>query len=162
MSTLYELTDEYKQVLEMLDDPEIDEQTIADTLESIGGEIEDKADGYAKVMQSAKAEVEGIKAEISRLSERKSSIEHKLERMKQSLQGAMEATGKTKFKTLLFSFNIQKNPPSVAIEDGAKLPDKYLIPQPEKIDKKSIIADLKAGAVIEGCTLTQTESLRIR
>ena len=44
MSSLYELTDEYKAVEEMLYDPEVDEQTVIDTLEAISGEIEDKAD----------------------------------------------------------------------------------------------------------------------
>ena len=162
MSTLFELTDEYMQLLDMLDDPEIDEQTLKNTMEAIDGEIEDKADGYAKVIADITATADGLKTQIDRLTERKRAIENNVKRMKQVLQNAMEATGKTKFKTELFSFNIQKNPPSVEIADDVKLPDKYLIPQPEKIDKKSIIADLKAGAVIEGCTLSQTESLRIR
>ena len=162
MSTLFELTDEYMQLLDMLDDPEVDEQTLKDTMEAIGGEIEDKADGYAKVIADITATVDGLKTQIDRLTERKRAIENNIKRMKQVLQNAMKATGKTTFKTELFSFNIQKNPPSVEIATDVRLPDKYLIPQPEKIDKKGIIADLKAGAAIEGCTLVQTESLRIR
>ena len=74
----------------------------------------------------------------------------------------MQVTGKTKFKTPLFSFGIQKNPTSVQIEEGATIPDKYLIAQEPKIDRKGMIADLKEGIEIKGCTLTQSESLRIR
>ncbi len=162
MNTLYELTDEYMAVMEMMDDPEIDEQVIADTLEAIGGEIEIKADNYAKLIKGIESTADGLKGEIERLSARERAIRNNVRRVKTALQDAMQKTGKTKFKTELFSFGIQKNPPSVDIVEGAQLPDKYLIPQPAKIDKKGIIAALKAGTKINGCTLTQSESLRIR
>ena len=51
MSNLYQLTSNYETVLNMLYDEEIDEQMILDTLEAIEGEIEDKADGYAKIIK---------------------------------------------------------------------------------------------------------------
>ena len=38
---LYELTEQYDEVMSLLYDGETDEQTILDTLESIDGEIED-------------------------------------------------------------------------------------------------------------------------
>ena len=162
MSTLYELTGDYMQVAGMIDDPDVDAQTIADTLEAIGGEIEDKAENYAKVIANATAERDGLANEIDRLTRRKRAIDENTKRMKEVLQQAMQITGKTKFKTPLFSFGIQKNPASVQIDEGATIPDKYLIAQEPKIDRKGMIADLKEGIEIKGCTLTQSESLRIR
>ena len=162
MSTLYELTGDYLQVVEMMDDPDIDAQTIVDTLEAIDGEIEDKAENYAKVIVNANAERDGLANEIDRLTRRKRAIDENTKRMKEALQQAMQITGKTKFKTPLFSFGIQKNPASVQIDEGATIPDKYLIAQEPKIDRKGMIADLKEGIEIKGCTLTQSESLRIR
>lgn len=160
MNTLYELTSEYLQLLEMAEDPDVDLQTIADTMESIGGEIEDKADGYARVMKQIEADTAGIKAEIERLTARKASMENNVKRMKESLQAAMEATGKKKFKTELFSFGIQKNPSRVVLDDV--VPDKYLIPQEPKVDRNSIKAALQAGEVLNYAHLEQSESLRIR
>jgi Siphovirus Gp157. len=55
----------------MLEDPELDPQTLSDTMEGIEGELEVKAESYAKVMKNLEADVAGIKAEIDRLSERK-------------------------------------------------------------------------------------------
>ena len=49
MSNIYELTSNYDHLLNMLYDEDVDEQAILDTLESIEGDIEDKADGYATV-----------------------------------------------------------------------------------------------------------------
>ena len=52
MSTLYEITGDYLRLLEMLEEEEaIDSKTFADTLEGIEGELEDKADGYARVIK---------------------------------------------------------------------------------------------------------------
>ena len=160
--TLYELTDDYLEIASMIDDPDVDPQTIADTLESIGGEIEDKAENYAKVIANATAEADGLAKEIERLTRRKKAIETNARRVKDTLQNAMVITGKTKFKTPLFSFGIQKNPASLEIAEGTAIPERYLIPQEPKVDKAAIKAALKDGEVIDGCTLVQGESLRIR
>ena len=46
-TTLYELTEQFQALQDMAYDPEVDEQTLKDTMEGLWGEIEDKADGYA-------------------------------------------------------------------------------------------------------------------
>ena len=43
MANIYELTNDFLQLLNMLEDEEIDEQVIMDTLESVEYEIEEKA-----------------------------------------------------------------------------------------------------------------------
>lgn len=162
MSTLYQLSEEYQELLSMALDPDIDEEALADTLEGIEGEIEDKADGYAKVMRNLEADASAIKAEIARLTERKKHIEANVDRMKRSLETAMRLTGKTKFKTSLFSFNIAKNPASLKIDNPDRVPDEFLIPQEPKIDSAAIKKELKEGVVYDWCHLEQSESLRIR
>ena len=165
MASLYELTDDYLALLEMAEDPDIDEQAFADTLEGIDGALEDKAEGYAKVIRTLEGDAAACDAEAKRLSNKKQTIENNIRRMKAALQYAMQATGKTKFKTALFSFGIQKNPAAVVIDEGyiENIPDRFLIPQDPQIDKKAIKEALKAGEDLEGIAhLEQTESLRIR
>ena len=58
---LYELTEQYEEIYSMLYDEEIDEQMIFDTAEGLEGEIEEKADNYAKMIFSIKAYFEPIK-----------------------------------------------------------------------------------------------------
>ena len=162
MSSLYQLTEAYQELLSMALDPDTDPEALADTMEAIDGEFEDKADGYAKVMKALDADASAIKTEIARLTERKKSIETNIDRMKRALESSMRATGKTKFKTTLFSFGIQKNVPSVSILDESKIPEQFLIPQSPKIDKRAIMAALKDGEHYEWAEVVQTESLRIR
>lgn len=166
--TLYELTAEYQQLLELAEDPDVDEQTLTDTMDGLEGEIEAKADGYAKVMKQMSADAEAIKAEEQRLYNRRKSIEANVDRMKNSLKGAMLLTGKTKFKTELFSFGIQKNPAKVIMEteDVDLIPHRFLIEQAPKINTTAIKNCLKAGdhahELDEIAHLVQEESLRIR
>lgn len=162
--TLYELTDDYMRLLELAEDPDVDPQAFSDTLEGIDGALEDKADNYAKVIRQMKSDADGIDGEIKRLQARKKAIEGNSERMKSNLEAAMMATGKTKFKTELFSFGIQKNPPSVKVDEEhpERIPIEYLIPQDPKIDKRRIMDELKAGAELSWARLEQSESLRIR
>ena len=163
--TLYELTEDYMNLLELAEDPDIDEQAFTDTLEGIDGALEDKAEGYAKVIRTLEGDAAACDAESKRLRNKKQTIENNIKRMKAALQYAMQATGKTKFKTALFSFGIQKNPAAVVMDEGylENIPDRFLIPQDPQIDKKAIKEALKAGEDLEGIAhLEQTESLRIR
>ena len=165
MATLYELTDDYLNLLDMAQDPDCDLEVFKDTLEGLDYEIEDKADGYAKVIRELTARAEGLKAEIERLTNRKKAIETNIDNMKRSLENAMIITGKTKFKTDLFSFGIQKNTPTVIIDEQyiENIPEEYLIEQDPKIDKAKIKEDIKAGKDLDGIAhLEQSGSLRIR
>ena len=43
---LYELTEQFLALQELVYDPEVDDQTLQDTMDGLWGEIEEKADGY--------------------------------------------------------------------------------------------------------------------
>ena len=164
--TLYDLTNDYMELLQMAEDPDIDEQAFLDTLEGIEGALEDKADGYAKVMRMLETDTKGIKAEEDRLSARRKTIEGNVSRMKSALQYAMEATGKTKFKTQLFSFNVQNNPASVVMDESdiENIPERFLKYKDPDIDRKAIKDAIKAGDedAMAIAHMEQTKGLRIR
>lgn len=161
-STLYELTGEWLDLYDMADDPDVDADTWFDTMEAVEGELEDKADGYAKVIAQLNADTLAIKDEEERLYNRRKTIENRIKYMKDRLQQMMELTGKTKFKTPLFSFGIQKNLPSVVIDDEAKVPKRFWIEQDPKLDKVAIKELLKGGITCDYAHLEQSQSLRIR
>ena len=161
MATLYEIAAEYMTLLDMAE--EIDEEVFKDTLEGIEGELEIKADNYAKVVAELENKAEGLDKESKRLTERKKAIENNIKRIKDNLKGAMIATGKTKFKTELFNFGIQKNPPKLVLDKGLEdIPMEYYIFQDPIADKDKIKKDLKEGKELDFAHLEQGESLRIR
>lgn len=163
--TLYELQQEYIDLLEIMEDPDVDPVTLEDTFEAIGGEIEAKAEGYGKVIRQLEYNAGVLKDEIDRLTNRKKAIEGNIDRMKKTIQAAMELIDKPKIDTDLFTFRIQKNPASVVMDVNyiEDVPEEYLIAQDPKIDRKKIMADIKAGKDLDGIAhLEQGSSLRIK
>lgn len=164
MATLYELTEDWMALLQLLEDG-ADPEVVEDTLAGIDCGIEMKADNYARIIRELESKIAGLKTEIDRMTARKKSMENNIGWLKRNLQDAMEMTGKTKFKTELFSFGIQANPASVVIDEQyiENIPAEYLIPQEPKLDKKKLAEDLKAGVDLEGIAhLEQGRSLRIK
>ncbi len=140
MNKLYELTEDYLAVMDMLQDDTIDIETIMDTLEGIEGEIEQKADNYAKIIRMLKGEIDVLKAEEERINSRRKTVENNVKRLEKSLERSMIVIDKKKFKTSLFSFSIQKNPPTVAvIGDADDIPREFYIPQEPVLDKRSLL-----------------------
>lgn len=165
MATLYQITSDYLQLMQMMEDPEMDPQLLADTMEGIEGELEVKAESYAKVMKNLESDVVGIKAEIDRLSERKKTIEANIKKMKETLQFAMETTGKTKFKTELFSFGIRKNAPAVVMDEPyiENVPERFLKYSDPTINRSAIKEAIQNGEDLEGLAhLEQSKSLTIK
>lgn len=161
MATLYELSAQFNQVVEMLQEEDFNE-AIIDTLEAIDLAIEDKAENYAKVVRELEGQAELLKNESQRLSKRKTMIDNNIKRLKENLQNVMEETGKTKIKGDLFTISIQNNPTSLKVTDETKIPLDFFIPQPSKLDKETLKIALKGGEVIEGAHLSQGRGLRIR
>lgn len=155
---LYELSLAFQDVQNMDLDPEV----MKDTLDSIEDAIENKAENIAKLIRNLESDVSAFKEEEDRLKTKRQSTENKVKWLKTYLEDNMKLTGKTKFKSGMFNFSIQKNPASVNITDEKIIPGEFLIPQPPKVDKTSLKEILKRGIEVPGAELKQTEGLRIR
>lgn len=164
MASLYELTEQYEGIRMMLYDGDVEEQVILDTLESIDAEIEEKADNYAKIIQDMRSSIERIRAEEERLRARRKRLEARVELLMNRLEENMRFIGKTKFKTALFSFNIQSNGGLQPLEVGmiSDIPMRFLIQQDPVPDNKKIREYLKEHEVEWARLLPRGESLRIR
>lgn len=145
MLTLYELTDEFLQLQQILEDGEADEQIYQDTLESLEYDLEEKANNYAKIIRNFESQIETLKAEERRLKDRRQVCEKAIKRLKDNLQAAMVQTGKRKIKTDLFSFTVAKNGgalPVIVDVETEDLPDECVVIT-EKPDLKALAALLE-------------------
>lgn len=164
MAKLYELTKDYKQVLDMADDESIDLEVINNTLQAIEGAIEEKAVNIISIIKSLDGDAKIIRAEEKRLADRRKAVENRVNHIKDYLKDQMELAGIDKINTPTVTIYIQNNPPSAKVEDDKKIPSKFLTIIPEQYvpDKKRIAEAIKAGEEVGGCSLVQGRSLRIR
>lgn len=159
---LYTLTENWKQVADMLYEEDIDEQCVLDTLESIEGEIEDKADNYAKIIKEFEALRDARKAEAKRLVDSAAVLDNRIKILKNNLFNVMKETGKTKFNTELFSFNICKNGGKQALTIDGEVPEQFTKIVVEN-DTDKIRVALESGENLPFAHLEpRGESLRIK
>lgn len=151
---LYELTESYAKLMDLEGDFEI-------ALNVIDDEIEVKADNIAKVIKELEADEKKFKEEIDRLNQIKKSTSNRIKSLKSYLEMNMRRVDKLKFKTNLFSFNIQKNRASVKVLDESIIPEEFLVLS-TTVNKQKLYDAIKSGRKIDGAMLEESESLRIR
>ena len=168
MASLYELSGEFVKWSEYMEQTELEPdmaEALKDALENMAADIDFKLENYAKIIKNFESDIEGLKAEEARLTAKRKAKENAIKAMKERMTIAMQQTGKLDIKTPLFSFKVQKNTPSVVMDVNyiEDVPEKYLIPQDPKIDKKLLKADIEAGADLDGIAhIERSESVRIR
>ena len=161
MAKLYKLTQNYNNLLELVDNPDVPTEMLEESLNSIDDEIDTKAENIAKVIKSIESDIAGLKGEEKRLADRRKSLEGRIDNLKEYVEGSMRAVGKEKIRGKAFTLGIQRNAPSVDIIDEDVIPEQYFITKKE-LSKKDILVALKKGEEVPGAAVKQTESLRIR
>lgn len=161
--TLYSLTDEYRQLLDMAADPEADPESFDAALQGIHGEITEKAIAVASVARNLEALAAQIDAAVKDMTTRSRQAKARADRIKEYLLGNMQVAGIKKVESPYFVVAIKKNPESVDVDEDADIPPRFcvVIPASTRPDKTAIKNALKAGEVVDGCRLVQKERLDI-
>lgn len=134
--TLYELPMEYQELLDALEDEEMDEEMLQAACLNLQKALDQKAEGYVKVLKELEAEQLKFDTEIKRLQKRKKTFEKNIENIKKSLLVAMTAMERKTIQTEMFKLTVKNTAASVVIDVEEDVPKEYRIPQPDKIDKK--------------------------
>lgn len=165
LPSLYILSEEYRQAAEKLADLDLPAEVIADTLESIAGDLESKAVNVAMFVRNLEATAEQIKAAELAMGTRRKAIETRAEQVRKYLKDGMINAGISKIECPLFRLSIKQNPPSVVIDsEQAILPEFMRRPEPPppSPDKTAIKEALKNGVDVPGAYLTTSQRLEIK
>lgn len=112
----------------------------------------EKRDQVGAFLRRCELEGEILRNEEKRLAARRMQFEKIGRVFEDSLKLQLENWGVTKVEGNKFTFAIQKNPPSVSIENEAELPAEFIkyVAQPDKL---AIRDALKDGKEVSGATL---------
>ena len=162
--TLYTLALEFRAAAEQLADLDLPPEVVADTLDSLTGDIEQKAQNVALFTRNLEATAAAIKQAEADMAKRRKAIENRVQGLKDYLLSAMQATGIKKIEGPYLRIGIRDNPEAVEVFDAAQVPAEFMRqpePPPAAPDKAAIKAAIKAGAEVAGCRLTRSQRLDI-
>lgn len=156
MASIYDLNKNYQEVAALLETAETEEemQAINDTLEMLDVSIEEKVENTAKYIKNVESDIEGIKAEINRLTALKKQKERNTEWLKTNIEYALKTKGIDKLEVGTFKCGYRKSEKTI-VDDVNKLPDEL-----KKVEYKPMAAEIKKyikehgsldGARIETC-----------
>jgi Siphovirus Gp157 len=132
--------------------PDLDAETLADTLEG----ITDLREMLAEVIRSALEDEALVSGLSTRLNDMKVRLERLETRAGRKRQLALRVMGEADIQKLTetdFTASLKQGAPMLDVVDEAKVPAVYWKPQPSKLDRQGLLAALKAGAAIEGVAI---------
>lgn len=164
MANIYELTADIQLLWNLMENGEIDDDTLINAMQNSQEELSIKLEHYCMFIKNMEADAKAFKEEEQRLAARRKTLENTIERAKKAMQYAMDVAGEKKVKGKLFSISLQNNPASVVLDEQymENIPEKYLIHKTD-INKRLMAEDIKNGVDLEGLAhLEQSEGIRIR
>lgn len=164
LSTLYSLSEEYIQLVDLLEDPKVDPHLIEQELDRLSDQIAVKADKLSGLIRWLEGLADLRRAEIDRLKTGASTLDNRAAQCRAYLLQHMQATGMTRIDTARFTLTVKQNPPRVEVLEPMLVPSEY---QRTKItiepDKTAIREHYKqTGEVVPGVEIVRGERLDIR
>jgi hypothetical protein len=136
--------------------PEVDDETLRDTLEG----ITDLQEMIAAVIRSAlvdEALQAGLRGRLDDMKERLSRLELRATKKRQLALEAMTEVGLAKLEQPDLTASARAGSPALVVVAEEAIPDAYRVPQPPKLDRQALLAELKRGAGIPGVQLSNPQ-----
>ena len=133
--------------------PDIDEETLADTLEG----ITDLNEMIAAVIRSAlvdEALQSGLRTRLADMKSRLARLEERGSKKRALALEAMTEVGLKKLEQPDFTASARAGLPGLVVVEEDLIPADYWVPQPPKLDRQSLIADLKREGHIPGTQIS--------
>ena len=137
--------------------PDLDAETLADTLEG----ITDLREMLAEVIRSAlddEALASGLSTRLSDMKARLERFETRAKRKRQLALRAMSEADIPKLAEADFTASSNRARRRLRLSPKTKIPAAYWKPQPSKLDKQGLLAALKSGVAIEGVGIAAAQT----
>ena len=138
------------------EDPQIDEQTLADTVEG----LTDLHEIVTAIIRSAltdEALATGLKGRIAEMQDRLERLQDRASKRRQIAKDVMVELDLKKLTAPDFTASIRPGTPALMVIDEAAVPKIYWEPREPRLNRQGLASDLKQGAEITGVTLSNPE-----
>jgi hypothetical protein len=132
--------------------PAADEDTLLDTLEG----ITELNEMIAAVIRSAlvdEALQVGLRSRLDDMKQRLTRLELQCEKKRQLALDAMTEVSLRKLEQPDFTASVRAGSPALVVVSEGEIPQSYWVQQPARLDRQSLLADLKRGDEVPGVQL---------
>ena len=150
----------YKAVRERLqaEDPSLDEQTLADTVEGLT-DLREILQAVIRAALADEALASGLKGRIGEMEDRLRRLQDRGSKRRQIAKEVMAELDIKKLEAPDFTASIRSGFPSLMVINENEIPSIYWEPRDPKLDRVSLLADLKQGTDVQGAALSNPEPI---
>lgn len=166
---LYELAADYQNLLDAIENGDIPEIALCDTLESITTLLEDKADNIACMIKELTVEAEAIKAEEDKLKARRTAKLKRAQRLTEYLSECLTNAGRDKIETARNVITFRKTPGKVVfdnekafVEWAEKNAGCFLKTTAPTTDRTAIAVYIRDGGRLPGVRIESSQNISIK
>src|ERR1017187_2803017 len=145
-------------------DPQIDEQTLADTVEGLT-DVHEILAAIIRATLADEALATGLKCRVSDMQGRLDRLQDRAAKRRQIAKDAMVELDLKKLAAPDFTASIRPGRPGLVVLNEDAVPKTYWEPGEPRLRRQILGSDLKGGAEVAGATLSNPEpvlSVRVR
>lgn len=132
--------------------PDLDEQTLLDTLEG-ASDLNEMLAGIVRAYLEDRSLTVALKQRLDDMRERLSRLEVTANKKRDLIADVM---GRVEIKKLLepdFTLSLREAPPGLQVVDEEVIPEDFWKPQAPRLDRTAVLAALKSGETVPGTCL---------
>ena len=146
------------------ENPQIDEQTLADTVEGLT-DLHEILTAVIRAALTDQALATGLEGRIAEMQVRLDRLQDRAAKRRQIAKDVMIELDLKKITAPDFTVSIRPGTPALLVLDEAAVPSIYWEPREPRLNQQKLATELKDGAEITGVTLSNPEpvlSVRVR
>ena len=138
------------------EDPQIDEQTLADTVEGLT-DLHEILTAVIRAALADQALATGLEGRIAEMQARLDRLQDRAAKRRQIAKDVMVELDLKKITAPDFTVSIRPGTPALLVLDEAAVPSIYWEPREPRLNRQKLATELKDGAEITGVTLSNPE-----
>jgi len=140
----------------LAEDPQIDEQTLADTVEGLT-DVHEILAAIVRAALAGEALANGLKGRIDQMQDRLDRLQECAGKRRQTAKEVMIELDIKKITAPDFTVGIRPGMPALLVINEAAVPSIYWQPVAPKLKRQELLNELKQGSEITGVTLSNPE-----
>ena len=137
-------------------DPQIDEQTLADTVEGLT-DVHEILGAIIRASLADEALATGLKCRMGEMQDRLGRLQDRAAKRRQIAKDAMVELDLKKLAAPDFTASIRPGMPALVVLNEDAVPKTYWEPGEPRLRRQVLASDLKGGAEVAGATLSNPE-----